>query len=168
MAAGAAKGNRGQPKFPANEAPELGVDEEAVSNYASVVGTRRVGTTAERNALVSPELFTGLLWGDTVLGYDLRYTGSAWKRVGSSNVQFVGSTNVNGIIYVTHNFGSAPTKAQVTLQHGTNEALSLILDPIIWDTTAEWATQVGVRFRRHDTNAWAASQPVQGFLTVSN
>jgi len=81
MAAGSTKGNRGQPKFPTNEAPELGVDEEAVSNFASVVGTRRVGTTAERNALVAPEYFKGLLWGDTTVGEDYRATDSGWKKV---------------------------------------------------------------------------------------
>ena len=162
------KGTRGGPQFSDLDTPDVAGNASEAVRFTEAVGTRRVGTTAERNALVSPELFTGLLWGDNTLGYDLRYTGSAWKRVGVSGVQFVGNTDANGIIKVTHNFGSVPVWAQVTLQNGASETLALILDPIIWDSAATWATQISVRYRRNDTNGWATTQPVQGFLTVGN
>jgi len=93
-------------------------------------------------------------------------TVAGWGRVGPVGGQFAGSTNANGILYVVHNFGSKPAWVQVTPWSSGSESLALILDPIIWDTPADWSTTVGVRFRRNDTNGWATSQPVQGFLTV--
>jgi len=67
MAASATKGPKGQPRFPATDAPDLGVDEEIVADYAAKVGNRRVGTTAERNAAAGADLWEGLEWYDTTL-----------------------------------------------------------------------------------------------------
>jgi len=160
-------GTRGQPTFPANEGPELGVDENTVSDFAAAVGTRRVGTTAERNALIAPELFVGLLWGDNTLGYDLRYTSTGWKRVGPRGFAFAASTGVDGRITLTHGYGSTPTWAQVSAMNpgaGTDEP-ARILDYIVWEITA---TTVVLRARRLDDRQWALSQPGAGFLTIGN
>jgi len=167
MAAGSTKGTRGQPKFPATEGPDLGVDEEILADYTAAVGTRRVGTTAERDALVSPELFTGLLWGDNTLGYDLRYTGTAWKRVGPRGFAFAASTGVDGRVTLTHGYGSTPTWAQVSALNpgAATDEPARILDYIVWEITA---TTVVLRARRLDDRQWALNQPGAGYVTVGN
>lgn len=88
-----------------------------------------------------------------------------WRPLAPVGTQFAGSTNVNGILTIVHNFGSAPRWAQVTMLNNGIDALSKIVSPIIWDTSFG-PTNLQVRFRRSDTNDWAASQPVSGFLTV--
>jgi|GEM_PF-4618468 len=82
MAASATKGPKGQPRFPANEAPDMGVDEEILADYAAKVGNRRVGTTAERNAATGSDLWEGLIWGDTTDKLEYRRTAGAWARFG--------------------------------------------------------------------------------------
>ena len=79
MAASAAIGSRGQLQFSATEAPDMGADETALSDQTAELGTRRVGTTAERNALSGAKLFSGLLWGDTTDGIEYRYASGSWK-----------------------------------------------------------------------------------------
>ena len=82
MAASATKGPKGQPRFPATEPPDLGVDEEIVADYAALVGNRKSGTTAQRNLAASlGEVWPGLEWGDTTDGFDYGYTASGgWSR----------------------------------------------------------------------------------------
>ena len=100
---------------------------------------------------------------DIALGYGLRFDGTGWQRVTTAGRLFSGSTDNNGILVVNHNFGSAPTWAVCSSGNQSTEALNLILSPIIWAITS---TTVSVRFRRNDTNAWATTQPVVGYLNV--
>ena len=74
-------GDRGQPQFSAQGGMDAGADETSLADYSSVVGTRRVGTTAQRLALSGAALFVGLLWGDTTVNEDYRYTSTGWKKV---------------------------------------------------------------------------------------
>ena len=97
------------------------------------------------------------------------FTASQWRRIGVSGVQFVGSTDSNGILTVPLKFGSAPVWAQFTLQNGgqATDELARILSPMIWETVIG-ASTIAIRFRRNDTNQWVGAQPVVGFLTVGN
>ena len=82
MAASSTRGPKGQPRFPANEAPDLGVDEEIVADYAAKVGNRRVGTTAERDlAESSGDVWEGLLWGDITDKHEYEHVGGVWKQL---------------------------------------------------------------------------------------
>ncbi|TFD27530.1 gp53-like domain-containing protein [Cryobacterium cryoconiti] len=81
MAASTAVGPRGQLRFNVLEGPDLGVDEELLSDQCAEIGTRRVGTTADRNALSGAKKFVGLLWGDTTDNLEYRYTSTGWKKV---------------------------------------------------------------------------------------
>ena len=84
MAASSAVGTRGQLQFSALEAPDMGADETALSNQTAELGTRRVGTTAERNALSGAKLFEGLEWFDTTLGYRFTYRAGGWSPTGGA------------------------------------------------------------------------------------
>ena len=74
-------GDRGQPQFSAQGGMDAGADETSLADYSSVVGTRRVGTTAQRLALSGAALFVGLLWGDTTVNEDYRYTSTGWQKI---------------------------------------------------------------------------------------
>ena len=81
MAASSTRGPKGQPRFPATDAPDLGVDEEIVADFAAAVGNRRVGTTAQRLALAGVDLYEGLAFGDTTLKAELKVIDGSWKQV---------------------------------------------------------------------------------------
>ena len=77
------RGSKGQPYFAANGAPQIDVDPGIVSDYSAEVGNRKVGTTAQRNALAGDDVWDGLLFGDTSIGVDFRYlAGTGWQRAG--------------------------------------------------------------------------------------
>ena len=83
MAASSTRGPKGQPRFPANEAPDLGVDEELVGDYAAKVGNRRVDTAVLRENASGVDVWDGLMWGDTTDGNEYKYTSTGWKLWGS-------------------------------------------------------------------------------------
>ena len=72
---------RGAPQFADGDAPDVAVNPSEVARFAETVGTRRVGTTAERLALSGKALFVGLLWGDTTVNEDYRYTSTGWQKI---------------------------------------------------------------------------------------
>jgi len=157
MAAGAAKGNRGQPTFPTNEAPDLGVDEEAVSNFAAVVGTRRVGTTAERNALIAPELFVGLAWGDTTDGAEHKYLSGGWKRLSPTRGIATFTTDAAGLGAISHGLGTTPVAVSLTPAH-TTDAVASVFKPV---AGALSGSSIQVVCFRSDTSARLATTSVQ-------
>ena len=123
MAASATKGPKGQPRFPANEAPDLGVDEELLADYSALVGNRKVGTTAQRLAATGVDVWDGLLWGDTTDRADYKYTSGGWKVAGGipGGVPFAmaagttqpraaspGSSSITDITFPTGRFSTAP------------------------------------------------------------
>jgi len=72
---------RGGPQFGDGDAPDVAGNASEVARFAETVGTRRVGTTAERNLPVSPERFVGLQWGDTTDKEEYRYTAAGWAVI---------------------------------------------------------------------------------------
>lgn len=82
----------GSPQFLDGGAPDLAVDQNAVSNYAAKVGTRLIGTTAERTAYAYGR--KGLEWYDTDLNTVLIHNGSGWQ--GITVIQHVGGTPLDG------------------------------------------------------------------------
>lgn len=130
------------------------------------LNTYRWGSSTERDAE------TGMTTGDLGVQTDSNtlwvYTGLTWVRqsVLSQAAVFAGSTNVNGIITVPHTLPVVPAWAFVQVRNdGTSDPLAKILSPIVWDNPFV-GSSVQIRFRRTDTNDWAANQPVQGFLMV--
>lgn len=71
-------GAQNQPLFSETGAPQIGTDLSLISNYAAEVGNRKVGTTAQRNALTGADRWTGLAFWDTTLNYEFIWDGSAW------------------------------------------------------------------------------------------
>lgn len=75
-------GPKNQPRFDATKPPDLGVDETLVSEFAALVGNRKVGTTAERNAATTAssgkEVWDGLEWEDTTLGICVVRRAGSW------------------------------------------------------------------------------------------
>src|SRR5680860_1147468 len=104
-------GPKNEPEFADGDAPDVALNPKQAAAYAGKVGNRRVGTTAERNAAAGNDLWVGLLWGDTTIDAEYKYTDTGWKRISSRTIAFAASTNVNGIIYLTHGFGSVPAWA---------------------------------------------------------
>ena len=122
MAASSAVGTRGQLQFSALEAPDMGADETALSNQTAELGTRRVGTTAERNALSGAKLFEGLLWADTTDGVEYRFTSGAWAPAAGKPVTG-GVTGQGGFATVSGTWvrrtGSGIVHATVALSRAT-------------------------------------------------
>jgi hypothetical protein len=59
-------GSKGEPQFTDAGAPDLAVDDNAVSKYAADYGNYKVGTTSQRTAdTVSGKVWQGLQWLDT-------------------------------------------------------------------------------------------------------
>lgn len=73
----------------------------------------------------------------------------------------VGSSDGNGCVSVSHGLGVKPRCVIVTLwTGGMNDALGKIIVPAVHSINA---TIFEARFRRTDTNEWAANQPLQFF-----
>lgn len=66
----------GHPLFVDTDAPDIKVDPTKAAEYAGKVGTRLIGTTAERVAYAYAR--RGLGWYDTTADMDYVHTGSGW------------------------------------------------------------------------------------------
>lgn len=69
----------GAPVFLSADAPDPGVNESQVAEYAAEVGTRLIGTTAERTAYAYAR--DGLRWRDTTDGGEYEYRSGGWVLV---------------------------------------------------------------------------------------
>jgi len=69
----------GAPEFAGTGAPDTAVDLTLVAAFAALVGTRLIGTTAERNAYEFAR--EGLRWYDTDTDTEYLHNGSAWVAV---------------------------------------------------------------------------------------
>lgn len=82
MAVDGGYGPKGQPRFLDGGAPDLAVDSNVLGEYAALVGNRKVGTTAERNAALAAsnpvQVWEGLNWYDTTDGFEYQYLSSTW------------------------------------------------------------------------------------------
>lgn len=85
MASNGVNPTTGAPRFPVTDAPDVGVDEEIIADYAVFRGGLLRGTSAERAAFAYPT--EGLYWQDTNSTKLLyRYVGSSWVVQGGSNI----------------------------------------------------------------------------------
>jgi len=75
-------GLKNEPQFGDLDAPDPGVNPTQAAAYAALVGNRKIGTTAQRDALTGKDVWEGLLFGDITTGIDYRRTGGAWLPVG--------------------------------------------------------------------------------------
>lgn len=100
----------GAPRFQDADAPDPAVNPTEVAAYAGKVGTRLIGTTAERNAY--PFTREGLKWYDTTLKTELLHNGSGWSLpdtawiyptltsgINTSGNEF-GYRRINGVVYL--------------------------------------------------------------------
>ena len=128
MAASATKGPKGQPRFPATDAPDLGVDEEIVADYAAKVGNRRVGTTAERDlAASSGDVWEGLLWGDTTTGLEYKRVGGAWVTAIAGNFGADGNMTITSAVLKKSFNGFVSLFATTNRINGTTFATNVIV-----------------------------------------
>lgn len=72
-------GDRGRPIFLGTGASADAEDLTLLGKLATDIGTRRVGTTDERNALETMYRFEGLLFEDTTEGATYRWTSGGWR-----------------------------------------------------------------------------------------
>lgn len=79
MAKSGTDSTTGHPKFSNSDAPDVKVDPQIVAEYAAEVGTRLIGTTAER--LAYPYTRDGLGWYDTDRRALMVRRGSGWRTV---------------------------------------------------------------------------------------
>lgn len=131
---------------------------------ATAGGTPLFRSTTELNLWAAADSQVARVLG----GSEYVRTDGVWRsRDRVAGVRFDGNTNVNGILVVNNPLlGMTPTWVQVTMGRiGASEQLSQLLSAIVWDSPVG-ATTIQIRFRRHDTNAWAANQPVSGYLTA--
>lgn len=68
----------GHPIFVDTDAPDIKVDPTKVAEYAARVGTRLIGSTAERTAYAYAR--EGLSWYDTDLDAEFIHDGSGWVK----------------------------------------------------------------------------------------
>ncbi|UCR89240.1 hypothetical protein [Mycetocola spongiae] len=152
----------GAPEFLAGGPPDMGADETLVAAFAAEVGTRRIGTTAERQAVKFRR--PGMLFFDTSEWQEYIFRDGAWKAVRPSETKrYSSATNAQGVVVTTHSLGKLPSGAQVTIAHGSSETVTLLASAVIWELTDSAAQ---VRFRRADQpNTWFAGQPVSFYIT---
>lgn len=66
-------GSKNQPLFDGTKAGNTAADENAISNYAALVGNRKVGTGAQRRALTGGDVWDGLEFYETDSGDSFIY-----------------------------------------------------------------------------------------------
>lgn len=62
------------------------------------------------------------------------------------------------MIYWSGSHQAGPDSISVTLRAGTNDNLSRILTPVIWEAKNNAAQ---IRFRREDSHSWVDVQPLE-------
>ncbi len=86
-------GPQNQPRFDINDDPDFAADPTAVSDYAAIVGNRKKGTAAQRQALSGSDVWAGLEFYETDTGFTFLYTGTAWI-----NMQFAYFSTLAGSV----------------------------------------------------------------------
>lgn len=74
-------GTKNQPQFDGTKASNLAADENAIANYAALVGNRKVGPGSQRRALTGNDVWDGLEWYETDTGDCFVYNAytSSWS-----------------------------------------------------------------------------------------
>lgn len=164
-------GPRGEPEFKDGDAPDVALNPTQAAKYAALVGNRRIGTTAQRNAaltesvsLTTPGVWEGLKWLDTneKAEYTLldSGTGLGWRRqtMMSSGV-FLGAVNSAGNTAIAHGLPGAPSVQITQMQHPSLDANSRFFETILWNDPT--ATTFRVRNIDRRDNSWAGDQQVR-------
>lgn len=144
-------GSKGQPVY--DNRPTTTDDLQAAVDYAALVGTRRSGTTAQREA-ATVSVPNETEWFDSTLGWSFVKRAGAWvsqrRTVGDDTAT---DTTSQGFVTVTHNFGTVPDWTQITYRaHESTDVNSRLFEPVLWGFAT--ATTFQVRFLRRDTNNW--------------
>ena len=140
-------GDRGQPQFSAQGGMDAGADETTLAKYASVVGTRRTGTTAQRLALASPDLFVDLLWRDTTVKADFIYTANGWVSLAeASGYVTTGTTGGGSISPVFWSSGVSVTFPVGLFSVSPIVTVSAQSNGIVW-AQVEWASTTGASLK---------------------
>lgn len=86
----------GYPIFQPGDAPDTAGNPTEVAKYAAAVGTRLIGTTAER--LAYPYEREGLAWFDTTLGFEVEYVGGKWRATHQIIQRMQANTNPTTVV----------------------------------------------------------------------
>lgn len=146
-------GSKGQPVY--NDTPQTVADLQASVDYAALVGTRRTGTTAQREAATG-SVPDETEWFDSTLGWSFVKRAGAWvsqRRPVGGNASV--DTDVDGFVTITHNFGTVANWVMVTPRaHESIDANSRMFRPVLWGLPT--ANTFRVRFLREDDNSWVS------------
>lgn len=160
---------RGRYIFAAGGASADAEDLTLLAELATILGTRRVGTTDERNGLEAKWKFPGLEFFDTTeqltyIWMDLG-TGAGWQRKrmtrgGHFGGDSGGTVNADGSTAIGHG-GTTPPDAVVltNMNHGSNDANSRLFTTLLWQRPGN--TTFRVRNVDNRDNTWAAAQQVR-------
>lgn len=93
MTADGTPGEKNQPRFLDGGAPDLASDSNLISDFAALVGNRKVLTQAQREGLTGKEVWERLNVADTTTKLDYQYVNGSWRssapvsvRTGSGSV----------------------------------------------------------------------------------
>lgn len=163
MAADDTPGPKKQPRFKGTGAPATAADLVIVSDFAALVGNRKVGTTTERNTATSNgEVWEGLRWKDTTLGVEFEYISGGWVRIAwaSGNVVCPGTgsgaspvywSDLIDVTFPTNRFSAAPRVFCQTVGPVTQVQFGGTVEQI----TATGCKVRGIRLLAVPTNQWS-------------
>jgi hypothetical protein len=162
-------GPHGEPEFKDGDAPDVALNPTQVGKYAALVGNRRVGTTAQRNAaltedptLSTPGSWNGLEWWDTTLKRAFILVDGGWAAELHRGGSFFDVVAADGTTQVSHGLGTTPTDVQITRQsHPSNDQISRYFQPVLFGMPS--ATRFNVRLLDSRTQGWADGQQTVRF-----
>jgi hypothetical protein len=137
-----------------------------VVDFAAQGWTFRIGTAAARAALPSDEKILGLTWQDTDSG-GRRYVwdGGAWSaKSWVWGTAYGANSDASGFLTVTHQLGTVPDWAQVSVRNTADDPLNKRVSAIVWGNPT--STQVQLRFRNEETHDYFGVNSFAGYVTV--
>jgi hypothetical protein len=166
MAVDGGYGPRGGPRFLDGGAPDLAVDSNALSSYAELVGNRKVGTTAERNAAKTATnpvaVWEGLSWYDTTLRQEFLYQSGNWEAQGVAGVLSSGTQAVGSI-------GNTSTIGTISSRTFDDTAPHSVLITVTATATTAGSTAAGNLYvRLNNADVLAPATQRQTTLTSSS
>lgn len=161
--------DRGRYIFDESAAIADGEDLTILAQLATTIGTRRAGTTDERNSLAAIWKFPGLEFFDTTelmtyVWVDLG-SGIGWQRKrvvrgGHFGGDSGGTVNADGTTAIAHGGTTAPDAVTLTqMNHGSNDANSRLFRTVLWQRPG--STTFKVRNIDERDNSWADAQQVR-------
>lgn len=121
MAVNSYDATTGHPIFDDSDAPDIKVDPTKVAEYAAEVGTRLIGSTAERTGYSYAR--EGLRWYDTDESAEFLYDGSGWKLWHKHTASYTPTTsNVSGSPTTAARYSIAEGVVHVEIEVSLNGA----------------------------------------------